>query len=96
MWKSYQIRFSCLKFPYNDDLLKRKASAWDVNLHNFSGVPMYGVVVVISSWVEPKVELLLPVSLSLSVDICVDDIRLSRNISQELKIYFIMLAPQRG
>lgn len=57
---------------------------------------MYGVVVVISSWVEPKVELLLPVSLSLSVDICVDDIRLSRNISQELKIYFIMLAPRRG
>lgn len=57
---------------------------------------MYGVVVVISSWVKPKVELLLPVSLSLSVDICMDDIRLSRNISQELEIYFIMLAPRRG
>lgn len=47
------------------------------DLHNLIGVPMNSVVVVISSWVKPWVELLLPVSLSLSINICVNNVRLS-------------------
>jgi hypothetical protein len=41
---------------------------------------MYGVVVEISSWVKPRVELLLLASISLCVDVSVDNVRLSRNI----------------
>jgi hypothetical protein len=41
---------------------------------------MYGVVVEISSWVKPGVELLLLASISLCEDVSVDNVRLSRNI----------------
>lgn len=68
----------------------------EADLHNFSGVPMYGVVVEISSWVKPRVELLLLASISLCVDVSVDNVRLSRNIPQELIVYFVMVAPTRG
>jgi len=41
---------------------------------------MYSVVMEISSWVKPGAELLLPASISLSVDVCVDGVWLSRCI----------------
>lgn len=61
-----------------------------MNLHNFGRVPVDGVVVEISSWVEPTAELLLPVSLSLNVDVRVESVRLSRDIAQKFKIDLIV------
>jgi hypothetical protein len=40
--------------------------------------------------VEPKIELLLSVSFSLSEDVGVKNIRVSTKVTKELKIYFIM------
>ncbi|TYJ29464.1 hypothetical protein E1A91_A06G070200v1 [Gossypium mustelinum] len=42
---------------------------------------VYGVVVEISSRVKPQVELLFPASISLGIDVCVNNIWLSRNIT---------------
>ena len=47
-------------------------------LHNSCWVPMYGVVVEISSRVKPRVELLFSVSNSLCIDVCMDRVGLSR------------------
>lgn len=38
---------------------------------------MYGVVVEISSRVKPRIELLLSVSVSLYIEVCMDNVRLS-------------------
>lgn len=42
---------------------------------------MNSVVVEVCSWVKPGIELLLPASISLSVDVCVNDIWLAWNIT---------------
>lgn len=51
-----------------------------IYLHNCGWVPMYGVVVEISCGVKPEVKLLLFASISLCVNVCVDYVRLSRNV----------------
>lgn len=58
--------------------VEKEAGAWLEDLHYFSGVPVYGVVVEISSWIEPEVELLLSASISLGIYVCVDSVWLSR------------------
>ena len=47
----------------------------------------------ISRWIESGVELLFSVSISLCVDICVNNVRMTRNITQELEVYLGMTAP---
>lgn len=58
----------------------RKGGRCLVDLHYFSGVPVYGVVVEISGWIKPEVELLFSASISLGIDIRVDGVRLSRYV----------------
>ena len=67
-----------------------------IHLHNLTWVPMNGVVVEISSWIEPRIELLLFVSYTLDIDICMDNVRLSGYVTQELKVYLVMPASCRG
>lgn len=43
--------------------------------------------------VKPKIELLFSIAYTLGVDICVDYVGLSSDVSQELKIYLIMIWP---
>ena len=49
----------------------------ELNIHNSFGVPMYGVVMVISGLVKPEVELLVLASNSLGIDVCVDSVGLA-------------------
>lgn len=59
-------------------------------LHYVSWVPENGVGVKVFCWVEPQVELLLPISLPLSEHIGVKRVRIPTQISEELKVYLIM------
>ena len=52
-------------------------------------VPENGVSVEIGGGIEPKIELLLSVSLALAEDISVKDIRITTQIPQELKVNLI-------
>ena len=52
-------------------------------------VPEYGVSVIICSWVEPKVDPLLSITLSMCIHIRLDCVRLPAPIPQELKIQLI-------
>lgn len=66
------------------------------NLHKFSGIPVDGVIVKISSRVKPEVKLLFPLAYSLCIYICMDNVWLSWNVTQELKIYLVMQNSWRG
>lgn len=66
-----------------------------LNVHDFTRVPVDGVVVEIGCRIKPQVELLLSVPFSFSEDVCVDSIRLSWEIAQELKVDLIMPASNR-
>lgn len=59
------------------------------------GFPDDGVCVKISCGVKPEIELLLSVSLALSENICVENIRVTAKVSQELKVNFIVSWPLR-
>lgn len=52
-----------------------------VNLHSFCGIPVNGVIVKISSWVKPEVELLLSVSFSLCEHVSIDSVWLSWTVT---------------
>lgn len=52
-------------------------------------IPEKGVGVKICSWVEPEVELLLPITLALGVHVGMNDVRITTQIAQELKVYLI-------
>lgn len=56
---------------------------------------MNGVVVEVIRGVEPRIELLLSVPHASREDVCVDDVGLSGLISEELKVYLVMLIPCR-
>lgn len=71
--------------------LKTIMRGYELNLHNMRWVPMNGIVMVIGSGVEPRVELLFSASSSLRIYVRVDNVRLPRYISQKLEIYLIML-----
>jgi hypothetical protein len=45
----------------------------------------------IQGWVELQVELLLTIAKALSEDIRVHNIRISREVAQKFKVYFVML-----
>lgn len=60
-------------------------------LHNVLVIPKNGVVMEISSWVKPKVELHLSVANSFTKHIGVNNVRISTCVSQELKVYLIMV-----
>ena len=62
-------------------------------LHDSLGVPEDGVGVEVSRWVKPQAKLLLPAAFSLTEDIGVKSVWLTRDIAQELKIYLIMGCP---
>ena len=52
-----------------------------INLHNFCGIPVDGVIVKISSWVKPEVKLLLSASFSLCIYVGIDSVWLSCNVA---------------
>lgn len=60
-----------------------------VNLHDMSRIPKDWIDVEISSGVEPEIDLLLSVSFSLGVDICMDNVRLTTEVAQKLEVYLI-------
>jgi len=64
-------------------------------LHDAKRIPKNGIGVEVFGGVEPKIELLLSVSFSLSEDVGVKNIRVSTKVTKELKIYFIMRWSQR-
>jgi hypothetical protein len=59
-------------------------------------IPYKGIGVEVFCWVEPEVELLLSVPFPLGIDVCVDNIGLSAQVPQELKINFVVVIPFRG
>lgn len=63
------------------------------DLHNALGIPDDWIGVEISSWVEPEIELLLSVALSLAEHIGVNYVRIAAQIAQKLEIYFIPRRP---
>ena len=70
---------------------------WEVKiLHNSLWIPYKGIGVEIFCWVEPEVELLLSFPFPLRIDVCVDDIRLSTQVPQELKINLVVISPLWG
>ena len=81
---------------YQTEAKKERRNEILGDLHNLGRVPMNGVVVEIGCRVEPEVELLLPASISLCVDVCVYDVRLSRDVPQELEIDLIVSVARRG
>lgn len=54
-----------------------------------SRIPQYRIGVKVSGGVEPQVELLLPGALALGVHISVDDVRITTQVTQKLKVYLI-------
>jgi len=50
-------------------------------LHNVLGLPDDRVSVEVLGWVEPKVELLFSVSFALRKHVCVENVRITANIS---------------
>lgn len=64
-------------------------------LHDALRVPYNSVSVEIFCGVKPKIELLFSIPYALSVDIGVDYVGFSTEISQELKINLIMVWPFR-
>lgn len=62
-----------------------------MNVHNLVHIPENRVGVIIFSWIKPEVVSLFSVSLSSGEDIGLHDVRLSSSVTQELKIYLIML-----
>lgn len=65
------------------------------SLHDALRVPYNSVSVEIFCGVKPKIELLFSIPYALSVDIGVDYVGFSTEISQELKINLIMVWPFR-
>jgi hypothetical protein len=63
---------------------------WIQCLHDIVLVPIDRVVVEICSWVEPKVDPLLSVTNTMGVHIGLKYVRLSSNVSQELKVELIV------
>lgn len=59
------------------------------SLHYALRVPEEGIGVEISSRVEPQVELLLSVAFALSKHICMYNVRITPQVSQELEINLI-------
>ena len=62
-------------------------------LHDALGVPKDRIGVEICSWVKPEIELLLSVALALAEHIGVNDVRITTQIAQELKVYLIPCRP---
>ena len=52
-------------------------------------VPENGVSVEIGGGIEPKIELLLSVAFALTEHICVKNVRISAQVSQELEVNLI-------
>ena len=66
-----------------------------LDLHDVLGFPDDGVSVEVLSGIKPEIELLFSVPFPLSEDICVENIRVTTKVSQELKIYLIMACSLR-
>lgn len=76
--------------PFYRKHKKKKMSMHDtVNLHNMTVVPEYCVSVEVSCRIKPKVDSLFPITLSTSIDIGLDRVRLSGPIPQELKVQLV-------
>lgn len=60
-------------------------------LHNVLVIPKNGVVMEISSRVKPKVKLHLSVANSFTKHIGVKNVRISTCVSQEFKVYLIVV-----
>lgn len=65
------------------------------NLQNHTRVPEDGVCVVAVGRVEPRPELLLPVSDTSDKNVCVDGVRLARHVPKELEVDLVVLVPSR-
>lgn len=62
-----------------------------MNLHNGLRSPNDGISVEIGSWIEPHSKLLLSITFALGVDVGVKCIWFATHVSQELKVYFIVI-----
>lgn len=60
-----------------------------IYLHNVAMVPQNGVSVEVRGRVKPEVNPLLSVTLSVSVDVCLNCVRLSSTVPQELEIKLV-------
>lgn len=61
------------------------------HLHNLALVPEDGVGVEIRRWIEPEVQSLLSVSNAIHIDVRLNQIGLSRRVSQELEIELVVI-----
>lgn len=61
----------------------------DNSLHNMVMVPENSVKVIICSRVKPEVHSLFSIAFSICIDIGLDRVRLTRSVSQELKIKLV-------
>ena len=63
----------------------------EVCLHNLIQVPENGVSVVFFRGIKPEIDSLLSITLASGEHICLQNVRLSCSVPQELKVYLIML-----
>lgn len=74
--------------------MKLRCNTWGklyAILHDASWIPNNGIGVEIFCRVKPEVELLLSISFILREHVCMDNIGISTQVSQELKINLVVV-----
>lgn len=66
------------------------------DLHNLPAVPKHTVCVVVNCRVKPQKDALLPLSGAICKHVCLQNVRLPRDISEKLKVEFIVVTRRRG
>lgn len=60
---------------------------------NFTTGPGNGVAMEVLCWIKPKIHSFFPVADAIDVHICLNKVRFTGSVAQELKIKFMVLWP---